>query len=154
VSDVRKELVEAKVVVEALQRDVKSYDLLQKSQPSYMYAEMMAQTRLTLQDDNARLSDEVYLLRARLSASPSASNRLIAPGEAPVDAVAPVEASWASPSQPGSQPGSPLSGGRGSPDSARTEPSTHASGTEEECREVIMAASGRLSPASPVQAVY
>eukprot|EP00613_Pedinella_sp_CCMP2098_P031441 CAMPEP_0171735088 /NCGR_PEP_ID=MMETSP0991-20121206/31355_1 /TAXON_ID=483369 /ORGANISM="non described non described, Strain CCMP2098" /LENGTH=194 /DNA_ID=CAMNT_0012331299 /DNA_START=21 /DNA_END=605 /DNA_ORIENTATION=- len=70
VADSRQLATVNKEVIEDLRRDIKSYELLQKSQPSYMYAEIMAQTRVGIQDENKKLADEVHLLRAKGTMSP------------------------------------------------------------------------------------
>ncbi len=108
-SDCQQQLRESHEIIESLRRDVKSYEvsaalylhkcaacsmsalcsyyqLLQQSQPSYMYTEvsvklflwqrgqrtdsywfqLMAQSRISLQEENQRLRDEVYLLKVSL----------------------------------------------------------------------------------------
>jgi len=133
VSDVRQELREAKAIVEALQKDVKSYELLQQSQPSYMYAEMMAQTRLGLQDDNSRLQDEVYLLKARMESLPPTGSSYLSPSSSLVGR--------GNSSSPSAAPASAAASPSASPDSTRTVAASHGGGQE-------------LLPGSPPQAAY
>jgi len=66
VTDVRRQLEENKVIIEALRKDIKSYQLLHQSQPSYMYSELVNQTRINLQDENKSLKDKVYLLNSKM----------------------------------------------------------------------------------------
>eukprot|EP00614_Pseudopedinella_elastica_P021517 CAMPEP_0172634690 /NCGR_PEP_ID=MMETSP1068-20121228/195751_1 /TAXON_ID=35684 /ORGANISM="Pseudopedinella elastica, Strain CCMP716" /LENGTH=329 /DNA_ID=CAMNT_0013446675 /DNA_START=62 /DNA_END=1049 /DNA_ORIENTATION=+ len=65
--DVQRELKEKASAVEGLRQDIKSYELLQQSQPSYMYAELSAEARLGLQEENANLRKQVYRLNAKAS---------------------------------------------------------------------------------------